>query len=70
MCPKDGSGSTCRPSPTKAWSVQQEQGHYLPAIFAAFPIANLAVVKGDDGEHERPAELASESKLNVRIAND
>lgn len=48
----------------------ENAGHYLPAIFAAFPIANLAVVKGDNGEHERPAELANESKLNVRIAND
>lgn len=42
---------------------------YKPAIFAAFPIASLGVVKGDDGEHEKGLEAAHASMLNVNLTD-
>lgn len=40
---------------------------YQPGIFASFPISNLAVIRGDGGEHDSALDAARESGLDVRL---
>lgn len=40
---------------------------YAPAMFAAFPIAGLEVVKSDDGRHADALEAASHSGIRVSL---
>lgn len=45
---------------------------YSPAMFGAFPIARIEVVKGDYGEHEAAAETLAALRLSVdwRVVDD
>ena len=55
--------------PSFAYLAQQRPDgiapEYSPAIFAAFPIARLAVVRGDAGEHEPVVERLQTLDLNL-----
>jgi hypothetical protein len=50
--------------------VEADEDRYHVGIFARVPIHNLAVIEGQDGEHEEALESAQLSTLDVRLETE
>lgn len=44
--------------------------HHYPAMFAAFPITRIAVVRAEDGSHEKVADRASAAAVPVEVVEE